>query len=272
MAETAILNASVQWDPALQDSIGPEYGWERLRGSQLATVKPAFGQPFTRTVGNGGHSTRFSWLNRSRLCVERLKQWAEQYERGFFTVVDQDGGGRHYVGNFVGDMPYSQAGNDRYNIQGWQFDEIPGCPMVQYPGDWARWSVALYPVDDYGRMDAATNSSARWLQAVAIAGHAPQLLNAAPVAGDWLTQEYRGYGFQLWCDRGPALGIVQLLVDGVQVATIDLYAAQAVGAQKVYEAVKMPLDVHRVKLVATATKNGAATASGVIFDRLQVMR
>ncbi len=32
-----------------------------------------------RITGNAGHTGTFSWLNRSRLCIQNLKQRAERY-------------------------------------------------------------------------------------------------------------------------------------------------------------------------------------------------
>lgn len=280
MPETAILNADVSWQADIQDSIGPDYGWERLRRSQLAIIKPAFGRPWSRTVGNGGHSTTFSWMGRSGACVERLKQWAEQYEDGFFTIVDQDGGGRHYVGRFVGDMPLSQAGHDKYNIQGWSFEEIPGCPMVEYPSEWERWSVLMPPIDDFGDQTAATFSAlaGHWFRPEPVANddgsvYTPrQLMIPAPTAGDWITFEYRGYGFRLWAKCGVSYGIISMFIDGVAQPDIDLYNALELGETMVYENAAIPLGVHRVKLVLTNTKNAAALGTGALIDKLQVMR
>ncbi len=271
MAEDAILNESVAWDETLDDSIGPDYGLETLRKSQLAVTKPAFGQPWSRTVGNGGHSGQFSWINRSRATIDKLIQFAEQYEDGFFTVIDHDGGGRHYVGNFVGDMPRSQAGNDRFNVQGWTFVEIPGCPMLEYPANWSTWAIIHKPFDDYGAPRCAT--SANWTRPAAVAGVQPnQLQNLAPTAGDSLTYEYRGYGFQLYAPTGPSYGLAQLTVDGVFVQAIDLYSAAAAAPAVVYSNASMPLDIHRVQLVLNATGNAASTGTGMVLDSFQVMR
>jgi hypothetical protein len=277
MPETAILNANVQWDKDIDDSIGPDYGWEQLRRSQLATIKPAFGRPWSRIAGNGGHTTTFSWVGRSRACVDKLKQWAEQYETGFFTVIDQEGGGRHYVGRFVGDMPRVAGKHDAYNVQGWQFEEIPGCPMLEYPADWDHWAVFEYPIDDFGDQLTAT-SSASWVRPAAFvddtgASIVPrQLQNLTPAANDWITHEYRGYGCRLWAVQGPTFGLATVWIDGVNVAAIDLYNAALLGPQIVYENAQMPLDIHRVKVILSDTKNVASTGTGIVWDKLEVMR
>ena len=161
MAERNVLNPVVTWRKDLDDSIGPDYGWERLRSSQLATAKAAGGAPFYRTVGNGGHTTTFSWLRRSQKTSDYLKQWAEQFEDDYFTIVDHDGGGRHYVGTFVGEMPCVEAGNDSYNMQGWKFVETPGAPMLQYPNLWEKWSVWERPWRSNGTLRTAFSGGCR---------------------------------------------------------------------------------------------------------------
>jgi hypothetical protein len=96
--------------------------------------------------------------------------------------------------------------------------------------------------------------------------------NAAPTAGDWAQYEYRGYGFRLFLRRGPAFGKCQVNVDGVaQGAPIDCYSA-ALGQFLALEVPNLPLDYHRVQVVCTAAKNASASAAGISWLRLQVMR
>jgi hypothetical protein len=272
LAETAILNQNIRWDAEIQDSIGPDYGWEMLRRSQLATSEPAFGTRDYRTIGNKGHSTTFTWINRSRDCVERLRQWAEQYEDGYFTMIDHDGRGRHYVGTFVGDIPSKSIGNDRYNIEGWQFDEIPGAPMLQYPDNWDKWAVSLYPFKDNGSPRVAINQGA-WIRPAAVVGEdgvsrqPNQLSNiATPTNNDAITFEYRGYGFRIWAPIGPAYNQIIVTVDGVSMGSQTIGAVADEGTQVVYTKTDLPLDIHRVKIVLPNS------GQGMILDHFEVMR
>lgn len=149
--------------------------------------------------------------------------------------------------------------------------------MLEYPANWDSWAVFRRPFDDYGDPRCASNS-AGWLQPAAvvdedgIARVPNQLQNLTPTAGDSLTFEYRGYGFQLWADSGPSYGIVQLSVDGVFVQAIDLYSDAEQGIGVVYSNAEMPLDIHRVQLVLNATMNPASTGTGMLLDAFQVMR
>ena len=287
MPEYDILNPDVQWRADLDDAIGPDYGWEQMRDSQLAVAKPAFGRPWSRVAGVPVHSTQFSWLRRSRLCAEYLTRWAQQHERGFFTIIDHDGGGRHYVGNFTGQLKVSQAGNDLYNLQGWMFEEIPGCAMLAYPDQWDTWAVTEYPVDDYGDQATATYSAqAAWAQPAAVADRtgvlrAPRqlvLAGAVVSAGDWAQHEYVGYGCRLYLHKGPTSCTVQILLDGVVVAdNVCLTTAADQGPQMVWGSAAIPLGVHRVKVVVIAPPTGtivlpSGQALGVTWDRLEVMR
>lgn len=269
MAETDILNANIHWDRSLEDAPGPDFGWSRLRASQLATAKAAGGGPFYRTIGNGGHSTQFSWLNRSQKLSDFLKQWAEQHEDGFFTIIDHDGGGRHYVGTFSGDTPVSEAGNDRYNMQGWTFVETPGAPMLEYPGNWDSWAVMELPWSDFGTLRTAF--SGNWTRPAAVSGddgftRTPNALqNLAPAVGDSLTHEYRGYGFRLWANQGNTYGKANVLVDGVLQGTVNLVSDTEIGSQVVFEWPNVSLGIHRVQMVITA-------APGMVYNGIEVMR
>ena len=268
MPETVILNERVGWDEDIQDSIAPDYGFPNKRANTRVFAKAPGGQPFSRETQNAGHTLTFSWLNRSYECVQRIRRFVEQYEDGFFTIVDWDGGGRHYVGRFTGECAPAQKGNDRYDITDLTFEEVPGAPMLQYPSDWDRDSIQLRVANDYGRQNLATSGT--WTPGVTPAF---KTLDSAGTAGDFATMEYRGYGFQLWMQMGPAYGIVQVLLDDATVnASLDLYAEAALGPQLVLTQSQVPLDLHRVKVFVTGNKNAAATAAGASWCMLQVMR
>lgn len=273
MPETSILNRTAAWDDDIQDSMTPDYGFEADRESTRAVAKPAGGRPWSVETSNTGHTFQLSWISRSFKCVQRLKQFYEQYEDGFFTIIDHDGGGRHYVGHFVGKFARVQTGNDRYDVQGLTFEEIPSVPMIEYPSDWEGDAVALRPLDDY--TDQMLSLSGVWAQqqqtdeddvTVAI------LYNDGTSAGAWATYEYRGYGFRLYMLQGPSSGQVQVLLDGVSLGTVDLYSAVNLGPQIVIERGAVSLDLHRLKVVVLGTKNAASSSASVTWCMLEVMR
>lgn len=271
MAETDILNPTVRWDEDIDDSIGPDYGFDQLSRSTLATVQPAFGGSWSRAVAINAPSTTFSWVNRSLACIEKLQRWAAQYEDGFFTFIDHDRG-RHYVGRFTGDLHVIEAGNDRWNAQGWTFQVEPLAPMLEYPADFDRWGITVRPVGDDGKARAGVTAAApnAWARPVAVDNgygvmvQPRQMTLAASTAGDQLTMEYIGYGFRLSCGIGPTYGSAHLVVDGINVQDLDFSATADGGTQVVYTNVQMPLGAHRVQLVMIA--------GSILVDKLEVIR
>lgn len=276
MAETDILNCVQGFDRTLQDSMNPNQGWQRTRTSTLAVAKPAFGQPWTRETSNGGHVYTLNFTRRNLAVTERLKMFYEQFEDDFFTLIDWDNG-RHYVGRFTGEMPQSFVSNGRYSSTGWKFEEIPGCPMVQYPQEWYRWGVVKRPFDGFGSPRVATNS-ANWTRPAAVANDVGfmvqpnQIQNLNPVGGDTLTFEYRGYGFRIWADQGPNYFGANLTVDGQFVTPLNINAAVEMGIQNVYENTSMPLDIHRVQIEMTGTKALTMDPLAILLDHFEVMR
>src|SRR6185437_15086796 len=106
LAETDILNPRKGYDPQFGDSMNPNYGWSRDLPTTLAMIKPAFGRPYSRESANGGNVYKLNYTRRNLVVTERLKQFFEQFEQGFFTLIDHDNG-RHYVGRFEGAQPQS---------------------------------------------------------------------------------------------------------------------------------------------------------------------
>jgi hypothetical protein len=121
MPQTDILNPAPGWDPELGDSMNPSYGFTRKRASTQLHKKAVGGTPWTRETANTGHAFSLSWLGRTLAVAERLKWYQEQYEDGFFTIVDWDGGageqGRHYVGRFTSEVVPTETANNRWDVQ-----------------------------------------------------------------------------------------------------------------------------------------------------------
>ncbi len=272
MPESVILNPDSTWDAQIQDNMNPDYGFTRSRANTRAVTKPAGGRPWSREVTNTGHSFRLGWMNRSYLCAQQIKRFAEQYEDGYFTIVDWDGGGRHYVGRFTGEVSIVEAGNDRYNVDSVTFEEMPGVPMLSYPSDWDGDGVFLGMVNDFG--DLAASLSGTWAQqnVVSAEGDVSIVLTNAGTVGAFATMQYRGYGFRLHLAAGPSFGQVQVQLDGTVVGTVDCYAPQVEGLQQLFEWGSVPLDLHRVKVVVQGSRNAASTGTSVTLGSIQVMR
>jgi hypothetical protein len=272
MPETDILNPVQGFDPDLGDSMNPSFGFTRKRANTRSNKKPVGGQPYSREMSNAGHVFQLSWLGRTLPCIRRLKWYQEQYEDGFFTIVDWDGGGRHYVGRFTGDVTPTLTANNKWDVQQLEFTEIPQCAMVQYPNDWDNDAIWHYPFNDFGDQKLAVSGT--WAEAHHVLGTTilATLDNPGITAGDWAQFEYRGYGFKLSMLKGPGFGKADIYLDGALLQTVDCYAAANQGPQTVATQEGVPLDLHRVKAVVDGTMNAAATAPALSWTGLQVMR
>jgi hypothetical protein len=278
MPETDVLNPTAIWEEDIQDSMCPSYGFTRKRTGTQLRKKAIGGSPWSRETQNTGHSFNFSWLGRSYACVQRLKWYSEQYEDGFFSIVDWDGGERYYTGRFTSEVTPVETGNGLYDVQNVTFEEIPKCPMVQYPDDWDHDAVTFYANNDFGDQKLATSGT--WtLTSRQIDGNSVKTMDGAGAAGDWAQYEYRGYGFKLFLLQGPEFGECQVQLDGIAITpegasstTIDCYAAEELGAQMLCMQSHVVLDLHRVKVIAFGAKNAASSGTAISFHSLQVMR
>jgi hypothetical protein len=289
MPYTDILNPTTTWDSTIQDSMTPNYGFPRKRTATKLNKKAVGGTPWTRETQNTGHVFNFSWIARSWACVQRLKRYYEQYEDGFFTIIDWDDGGRHYVGRFTSEVVPAETGNGMWDVQNVTFEEMPQQQMVSFPSDWTHDAIAFFVNNDFGDQKLATYSpTSAWTQTArtAVAGaqgpaHVPLSTVGTPyvtmddpgtIAGDWACYEYRGYGFRLYMLKGPGFGKADIYIDGVLLETVDLYNATDIGPQIVVTQQSLPLDIHRVQAVCDGTKNASASGTAVSWYALEVMR
>jgi hypothetical protein len=272
MPETDIFNPTPIWEEDIQDSMCPDYGLGHKRASTQLKKKAIGGYPWTRETQNIGHSFTLSWNERSYACVRRIKWYYEQYEDGYFTIIDHDGGGRHYVGRFTSEPNLVETGNGMWDVQNLTFEEIPTVPMVKYPDGWDEDAVTFNPQSDIGDQKLAT--SGIWSVALySIAGQNVIAMNGAGVANDWAQYEYRGYGYKLFLLKGPHFGQCQVLRDETIIAPeVDCYSAGGVIPAEVLTETNVPLDIHRIKVIELGTKNAAASSTAITWYKLQVMR
>jgi hypothetical protein len=283
-----ILNPQVQAGVAGSQfskisELNPDYGYQRKRPVTHQVVKPKSGPPSLRDISDVGHSFMLTWQNRPLETIRTLKRYYEQYRGGFFTYIDWEGGGRHYVGHFSAPIEPIPAAHGRWSCQA-QFDEVPLAPMLKYPSDWAHDAIWIYALDDWGYQRPDTSgtwtidSSGNKL----LAGM--QRLNGVDVPGQaimcdahdgvsWAQIGYFGYGFQLVGHRAPNLGMVDVWLDGALLqAALDLYTAAPIAARPLLTQTNVPLGLHRVKLVCNAGHNVASSDYVIYFEALQVMR
>lgn len=164
MAETDILNPVQGWWDVLGDNPNPNYGWTRRTATNKQAAKPRFGSWPTRETANAGHTYELLYTDRPWATVLRLKRFYEQFQYGFFTLIDYDANGRHHVGRFTS-PPYSvETANGKYTVQGLVFEEIPRARMLVYPNDWDNSTHWIHTVDDF--FNSLVSFSGSWIQEV----------------------------------------------------------------------------------------------------------
>jgi hypothetical protein len=289
MPATDVLNPVAGWTPAEGDSINPSYNFVRNRPSTLLRKKPIGGHAWERETQNTGHIFELGWTGRTWPIIQRIKWYYEQYERGgVFTFKNHDAGGREYVGKFISISQETETANNKWNISA-VFEEAPAAAMVNYPSDWDHDSVLFLVNNDWSEQQLATNDGGLWTEttvttmpAITLGGRLRgtgglalsnvAMTNPGTNTTDWATYEYRGYGFKLWLSTGPNYGKADVYLDEVLVNTVDCYNAAAVGPAAVLVDLNVPLDIHRVTVVTTNTKNASSSATTIKWWGLQVMR
>jgi hypothetical protein len=259
------------------DPLNPDYGWQKKRPTTSSTLKAAAGPAYFREITDAGHQFALNFgttidSQKSFEDIARLKRYYEQYRGGFFTLIDHEGNGRHYVGRFTTPVEPIPVGHNRWSAQGIVFEEVPGAPMVNYPTDWANDAIFAYAIDDFGNAAPAPDDWSNW--AVTTDGYgtkSTQDLTSA-VANAYVRFAYVGWGVRIYAPKGPDRGKAEVFLDGVSQGTVDQYAAAGTPSANLLEVANVPLGVHVVKVVCTHTKNGASSGYTIAFDALQVMR
>jgi hypothetical protein len=270
------LAASDILNPTPTHPLNPDYGWQKKRPVTHITVKAAQGAAYYREMTDLAHQFLLNWgstpdCQKSADEIARIKYFYEQFRDGFFTLIDHEGGGRHYVGRFTTPVEPIPVGHNRWAAQGVLFEEVPGATMLTYPNRWDKDAIWRYVLSDFGELKVAL--SGNWAvetNSQFLGGH--DLIWAPGQAGDWAQMAYVGYGFQFWARTGSDSGIADLYLDGTQIATLDQYTSQPLGPRMLYQQLNTPLGQHVVKLVMTDTKNPASGGYYVIWNALKVMR
>jgi hypothetical protein len=293
VAETDILNPVRGYWDELGDNPNWSYGWVRKTSTNKQIAKPRLGRRYSRELLNGGYSGNLLYIDRPYSTVLYLKRFFEQFQSGYFTLIDRDGGHRHHVGNFTTEPNAVQQANGKYTIQGLTFEEAPQARMLEYPNDFEKSSHWIFTLDDY--LSPRVASQGTWVPQLtpAMAGttlNAPtsyELFNATPVAGDIAQVEYVGWGFQMTFRNDPSFGICSIYVDEhLFISNLNLSTGISVGGAfadptnpfavgGIYHAppiaggfvqcLPLPLDKHRVKVVASGGPQP------IIFPAIQVM-
>ena len=266
MPYTDILN------PTPTHPLNPDYGFQRKRPVTHLTAKANQGAPYFRDIMDVGHQFSLNWADKLRNDARRLKWYYESYRDGLFTLIDHEGGGRHYVGRFSTPVEPMPTGHNRWTMQMVIWDEIPLSPMIEYPSDWQNDAVWRLALNDFGDRMVAAVSGTWTLTASASAKSGYVFTNGGTVTTDAAGYVYQGYGFKLWAPTGPALGQATVLLDGTSAGTVDFYSAAAAPSTCLLTAQSVPLGLHTVTLQPLNTKNAGSSGYTIQFDALQAMR
>jgi hypothetical protein len=274
MPQTDILN------PTPTHPLNPDYGFQKKRPLTHLNAKANQGSPYFREITDTGHQFSLSWNDKLADHARKLKWYYEQYRDGFFTLIDHEGGGRHYVGRFSQPVEPSPTGHNRWSVQQVLFDEIPLAPMLVYPNDWNNDAVWRLLIDDFGNRTVAmiagswelTTAAAFFGSGVSKSGSI--LVALAPVTADQLSYVYAGYGFQFWAATSTGGGKANILLDGTAIGVVDFYSAAGSGgnSQMLFQAQNVQLGIHTVTLQPTGTADSGSSGTSVWWDALKVMR
>ncbi len=129
---------------------------------------------------------------------------------------------------------------------GFTYDDVD--PALQYTGaGWQHVANQPYTGGDYKRTESFSN-----------------------VAGESASIPFTGTGVRWISNLDPSHGIADVYLDGAKVATVDLYAAGKQNQFLAYQAKNLANTAHTLKIVATGTKNPAASAAFVVVDAIDL--
>lgn len=202
-----------------------------------------------------------------------IEQFYDQFRGKFFSFHDPVWGKkpdgtdleRYFSVKFAGEPSYSLLRNQIWKVE-WQLVDRIGAPLFQYP-DPDEGHVTAFQEESDGFVVAGTWTSA----AAGTASAGNEKSNTNLNTTDQFSWVYGGYGFRLYARKDTNLGIMEVLLDGISLGTVDLYAAAAAGAGIVLVKLDVPLGLHTVVLKATNTKNAASSAKTILADALETI-
>lgn len=270
MSEQNILN------PASTSLLNPDYGYSEGLPEMRSLFYAASGKTFTRQHFARGRTYDLAWNRRDKATMHALRQWARQYENDFFTLADWERS-RYFSGRFQDPLVFNPAGNEQWTIKG-VFEELTGLAMYTYPTDWTRDAAFLEERNGFG--EDLVKLTGTWTYYSESGGRIHGgAMYWSQTTNDFIEWLYFGYGFRLWAPKESAGGIGEVIVtrprDGVQVlapTNIDFYDAGAPPSAALLTKSDLGLDLYRVKLRVTGTKNGSSGGYRVFADAIEVMQ
>jgi len=203
-----------------------------------------------------------------------LEEWVRRFERSWFTFHDpvfatDPGSGafveRFFSVEFAAQPQFELTGNEAWDLRVSLVDRV-GAALLSYPDPVAGHKSVFLEESEAAAVAGSWPAS---VHAYAHGGN--ELLNANDDATDALQWSYAGYGLRLWARCAPSLGILEVLLDGASLGTVDLYAAADQASQPLLTRLDVPLGLHTLKLRATNTRNAASSAGTIVADALEIL-
>ncbi len=166
---------------------------------------------------------------------------------------------------FFGQPRFDLLAHEAWDMQVVLVDRV-GSSLFQYPDPLAGHE-SVFLEESEGLALAGT-----WTTAAHANAHAAnEASNPNTNTTDAFQWAYAGYGFRLWARRDADLGILEVLLDGASLGTLDLYAASPTVVQPLFVKLDVPLGLHTVQLRATNSRNAGSSANTILADALEVL-
>jgi hypothetical protein len=209
---------------------------------------------------------------RSTREAERVRDWYARFQKDYFVLrhpvyVNPAGASlaRDFPVTFANEPDYELVRHEAWNISV-RLLEAVGAALNSYPdpaaGHTSHFLEESAGFEVAGAWTAASHASAH--------GGAEKTNPNTDTTGRFRFV-YAGYGFRLWSRRSTDLGILEVLLDGASLGTVDLYAAIPTGATPVLTKLDVPLGLHVVELKATNTRNATSSANTIVADAIEVI-
>jgi len=230
-----------------------------------------------RVFGRRKRADQRAWRATYRLTTEQLRQLRDFYNR--FRGASQ-----YFIWTRPGWFTNSGALSDRVFAVHWaaapavvaqhheNYDveisliEAVGVSLASYPDP-----AAGHP-SHFQEETAGFVAGGVWTQASHSNAHGgAEKTNPNTNTTDRFRFMYSGYGFRLWARKASDLGIVEVLLDGASLGTLDLYSASALASAAGLTKLDVPLGLHIVELKATNTKNASSSANTIVADAVEVI-
>ncbi|MGE5674701.1 MAG: S8 family serine peptidase [Mycobacterium leprae] len=138
-------------------------------------------------------------------------------------------------------------------------------------------SNVVYAMPNTGAVSSGyyedNDSHITYLQAWGYTGgtnYSGQNLHYSNAAGAEATLVFSGTGIQWLALKSPYYGKIDVYIDGVKVATVDLYASSSQYQQVAYQVSGLTPGVHQIRLVRTGEKNPSASSYRIDVDAFRV--